>query len=262
MTGSQRAEIKTVVRTTQKRGWCVFFFFFFLHFFLQHWTCSIVASSVTKVAMSLTSEKEDCWGKIVRCSIMCQRFALCSTSGVGEQACPTNCYMQFLIQDTWLIASSKLECFPDLGWKEWVAKQCPNPTLKYSSLNKTLFADLVCACTFDVSMTNFFFFLSLPKHFPHGLADEAFIARSAKQVVTVEKSAPKPGLVLVSFLRLLAGSEAIGTERCLSTSQDPTTQSCLLCFLLLAAEMSHLVYLYTISILPAGETAKNLGQHL
>lgn len=60
--------------------------------------------------------------------------------------------------------------------------------LQRSSLNKTLFADLVCACTFDIAMTNSFF-KSLPEHFPHGLAVESFIARSAEQIVTVEKSA-------------------------------------------------------------------------
>lgn len=38
-------------------------------FFLQHWTCGIVANSVTEVAVSLTREQEDCSGKIVMRSI-------------------------------------------------------------------------------------------------------------------------------------------------------------------------------------------------
>lgn len=56
MPGRQRAEIKTLARTTQKDGWWVLVFCLFIFFFLQHWTRSIVANSVTEVTVSLTRE--------------------------------------------------------------------------------------------------------------------------------------------------------------------------------------------------------------
>lgn len=130
---------------------------------------------------------------------------------------------------------------------EGVTKQCPSPTLPTLLFKQNSIADLVCACTFDFAVT-FFFSLSLPEHFPHCLA-----AESCSWKVNFPNLGC-PTLFPESSFRLM-GQRVF----CL---QDPSRQRCPLCFLLLAAEVSHLVYLFNIGILPAGETVKSWRAHL
>jgi len=51
-------------------------------------------------------------------AVLSQLCAVRSTSGAGEQACPTSYCARSLNRNTELAAGSKREPFPRLGWKE------------------------------------------------------------------------------------------------------------------------------------------------